>query len=246
MPVFFTPQPSRQEGCCVPVRAGRHISESARWIFSVQNSMELAGPEVVQHYGHLPICHIWVCPWSKNLLNLVPVGSRLCRRHIFKSTRQIYSIRSSMELCRLVVVQRHSNLPMCPIWACPWAKNLSNQVPLGFRLCQTHISETTGWIYTIPSSMELSKPVIVQHHGLMTLTWEFQGQMLKKQYHRNKRAHWHVMKGMWINRKWDTLCGFVLWPLPWPWPWLFMVKFWKAVFQEWEGPLTWNKGDVNR
>ena len=30
----------------------------------------------------------------------------------------------------------------------PRAKNLSNQVPPGSRLCRTHISETAGWIYT--------------------------------------------------------------------------------------------------
>ena len=29
--------------------------------------------------------------------------------------------------------------------------------------------------------MELSKPVVVQHHGLTTLTLDFQGQMLEKQ-----------------------------------------------------------------
>ena len=36
-----------------------------------------------------------------------------------------------MDLSGPVVVQCHSYLPMCPIWACPWAKNLSNQAALG-------------------------------------------------------------------------------------------------------------------
>ena len=36
-----------------------------------------------------------------------------------------------MDLSRPVVVQRHSYLPICPIWACPWAKNLSNEAALG-------------------------------------------------------------------------------------------------------------------
>ena len=37
-------------------------------------------------------------------------------------------------------------------------------------------SETAGWVYTVRSSMELSKPVVVQHYGLMTLTLDFLGQ----------------------------------------------------------------------
>ena len=45
-------------------------------------------------------------------------------------------------------------------------------------------------------SMELSKPVVVHYHGLMTLTLGFQDQMLKKLYHRNRRAEWHKTKGI--------------------------------------------------
>ena len=40
----------------------------------------------------------------------------------------------------------HGHLPICPIWTCPWAKNLAYQVPLGSPHCGTQISETTGWI----------------------------------------------------------------------------------------------------
>ena len=47
------------------------------------------------------------------------------------------------------------------------------------RLCRTHIFETAGWITTIRSSMELSRPVVVQHQGHLTLTLDFQGQILK-------------------------------------------------------------------
>ena len=36
-----------------------------------------------------------------------------------------------MDLSRPVVVHCHSYLPICPIWVCPWAKNLSNQAALG-------------------------------------------------------------------------------------------------------------------
>ena len=74
------------------------------------------------------------------------------------------------------------------------------QVPLGARFCGTHISETTGWIYTIWNSIELSKPAAAQHHRLMTLTLDFQGQMLTKLYHRNRRADWHGTKGMSFDR----------------------------------------------
>ena len=56
------------------------------------------------------------------------------------------------------------------------------------RLCGTHIFETTGWIYTIRSSMELSGPVAVQHRGHLTSTLDFQGQILKMLYLRNGRA----------------------------------------------------------
>ena len=48
----------------------------------------------------------------------------------------------SMELSRPVVVQHRSHLPICPIWACSWAKILSNMAPLESRLCGTQISET--------------------------------------------------------------------------------------------------------
>ena len=96
------------------------------------------------------------------------------------------------------------------------------------RLCRTHISETTGWIYTILSSMELSWPVVVQHHAHLTLTLDFQGQILKLLYLRNERAAWHGTTGMWIDRMLHPLCGFQRSPHPWPWPWIFKVKFWKS------------------
>ena len=149
-----------------------------------------------------------------------------------------------MELSRPVhvVVQRHSNLLVCPIWNCPWTRNLSNQVPFGSRLYATLISETTRWIYIVESSMELSKSVVVQHIGLMTLTRDFQGQILNKPYHMNNGADWHGTKGMWIDWKWDKLCGFEF--LPDPWPWILKVKLKKTVSQEWQGSLTWNERGV--
>ena len=101
------------------------------------------------------------------------------------------------------------------------------------RLCGTHISETTTciWIYTIWSPMELSRPVVVQHHGHLTLTLDFQGQILKMLYLWNGRGDWHGMKGMWVDRMLHPLCDFQCSPHPWPWPcwpWIFKVKFWKS------------------
>ena len=161
------------------------------------------------------------------------------------------------------------------------------------RLCRTHISETAGWIYTIWSSMELSRPVVVQHHGHLTLTLDFQGQILKMLYLRNNKADWHRTKGVWVDRMLNPHCDFELSPHPWPWPWILKVKFWKsrnsgmrcpidmewkgcewtecwthvvtlnfdlthdpdleffrsnfeiAVSQEWEGRSTWNERDMS-
>ena len=76
-------------------------------------------------------------------------GCQNCGTHISVAAWRIFSIRSSVELSRLVVVHCHGHLPICPIWACSWAKNLSNLAQIGFRLCGTHISETAGWIYPI-------------------------------------------------------------------------------------------------
>ena len=105
------------------------------------------------------------------------------------------------------------------------------------RLCGTHIAETTGWIYPISSSMELSRPVVVQHHGHLTLTLDFQGQILKMLYLRNGRGDWHGTKGMWVDRMLHPLCGFQLWPQPWPCPWIFKVKFWKSLILWMGGPI---------
>ena len=63
---------------------------------------------------------------------------------------RFFSIRSSMELTRPVVVQSHGHLPFCTIWA----KN-SNLVPVRSRLWGTHISETIGQISSIWGYMEL-------------------------------------------------------------------------------------------
>ena len=59
----------------------------------------------------------------------------------------------------------------------------------------------------------------------MTLTLDFQGQILKMLYLRNGRADWHGTKGIWVDRMLDPCCDFQCSPLPWPWPSIFKVKF---------------------
>ena len=76
-------------------------------------------------------------------------GCQTCGTHISVTAWWIFSVGSSMELSRPVVVHCHAHLPICPIWACPWAENLSNLPQIGSRLCGSHISETAGWIYPI-------------------------------------------------------------------------------------------------
>ena len=105
------------------------------------------------------------------------------------------------------------------------------------RLCGTHIFETAGWISTIRSSMELSRPVVVQHQSNLTLTLDFQGQILKMLYLKNGRADWHGTKGMWVDRMLDPHCDFELWPHPWTWPLIFKVKFWKCCISRMGGPI---------
>ena len=75
-------------------------------------------------------------------------GCQICGTHISVTAWRIFSIRSSVELSRPLVVHCHGHLPICPIWACPWAKN-SNFPQIGSRLCGSHISETAGWMYPI-------------------------------------------------------------------------------------------------
>ena len=72
-----------------------------------------------------------------------------CGTRISATARRIFSIRSSVELSKPLVVHCHGHLPICLIWACPWAKNLSNLAQIGSRLCGMQISETAGWIYPI-------------------------------------------------------------------------------------------------
>ena len=88
------------------------------------------------------------------------VGCHTCGTHLSVTAWLIFSVQSSVELSRPVVVHCHGYLSICPIWACPWAKKISNLPQIGSRLCGMHISEIAGWIYPISSFMDLFGPVV--------------------------------------------------------------------------------------
>ena len=77
----------------------------------------------------------------------------------------------------------------------------------------------------------------------MTLTLDFQGQILKKLYLRNGITDWHGTKGMWVDRMLHPCCDFQCSPHPWPWPWICKVKYWNCCISgmggsthlEWKG-----------
>ena len=77
--------------------------------------------------------------------------------HISKTARRIYSIRSLMKLSRPVVVQRNVLLPICPIWAWPWAKNWYHWSPD----LRAHFAEISGCIYPTRNSIASSIHVVL-------------------------------------------------------------------------------------
>ena len=104
--------------------------------------------------GLLTILSIYISPqgWRGIVITVRAGGQaggcQTCGTHI-SVTWQIFSVRSSVAFSRPVVVHCHCYLAICPIWACPWAKNLSNLPQIGSRLWGMQISETDGWIYPI-------------------------------------------------------------------------------------------------
>ena len=84
---------------------------------------------------------VWAVGWSG--------GCQTCGTNISITAWRIFSIRSSVELSRPLVVHCYDHLPICPTWACPWAKNLSNLLQIGSRFCGSHIFENAGWMYPI-------------------------------------------------------------------------------------------------
>ena len=81
--------------------------------------------------------------------------------------------------------------------------------------------------------MELSRPVVVQQHGHLTLTLNFQGQILKMLYLRNGRADWHGTKGMWIDRMLHPLCDFQL--RPWILSQILKKSYLRNGMADWHG-----------
>ena len=98
-----------------------------------------------------------------------------------------------------------------------------------------------GWLMWHKNEAHLmdAGPTVWPWHltSSMTLTFNFQGQILKLLYLRNARADWHGMKGMWVDRMLDPLCDLDFQPLPWHWPWIFSVKFWNSHITGLQGPI---------
>ena len=102
----------------------------------------------------------------------------------------------------------------------PWifnVKSLNSYIYIGMR----GLIDTEGKRYVDRVLIPTMWP------SAMTLTWDFQGEILKMLYLRNGRAHWHGIKGMWVDRMLNPCCDFQRSPHPWPWHWIFKVKFWK-------------------
>ena len=151
-----------------------------------------------------------------------------------------------MDSSRPVVVQRHSYLPICPIWACPWAKNLSNQAALGSDFAQP--------IYLKPLDGFMPFEVLWNYLDLklcnIMVIWPWP---------------WIFKVKLWKRRMWG-----IAWPIDMKWKGCESIeccthvvtfdvhlthdlnlgfsrsKFENAVSQEWDGRLTWNKKDVSR
>ena len=184
--LLFTPQPSGLEGYCrhgpgglADSRAvgcqtcGTHISVTAWRIFSVRSFVELSRSVVVHCYGKLPTCPIWACPWAKKLVKFAT--------NWVQTMRNAYLWIHWMDLSQL---KFHGLVLTCscaasylfarlPHMGLPMGQKFVKSGSTWARLCGTQISETAGWIYTIWSSMEFSRPVGVQNHGHLTLVLVF-------------------------------------------------------------------------
>ena len=65
----------------------------------------------------------------------------------------------------------------------------------------------------------------------VTLTLDFQGQIMKKGY--NKMVDWHGTKGMGVDRMLNPPCDLELWS----WPWTFKVKLGNRCIPTMGGPI---------
>ena len=227
--------------------------------------MDLSRPVVVQRHSYLPICHIWDCPWAKNLSNEAALGLDFVEPISLKLLDgfiPFWVLWNCLDLlCNIMV-----------IWPWPWIFKVniwkSGISGMGWLIdmegkgcesigCYTHF-ETFNVHFThdldlgfLRSNFENAvsqewegrltwneRDLSWQNVGpmlwrsmftsSMTLTLDFQGQILKKSYLRNGMADWHGTKGMWVDRILDSHCDFKIWPHPWPWSWIFKVKYWNG------------------
>ena len=96
------------------------------------------------------------------------------------------------------------------------------QQRMGYYCNPTHVTPTLG-LSTLTSTM--------------TLTLDFQSQILKKSYLRKGMADWHGREEMWVDKMLDPCCDFQLSPHPCPSPWIFKVKFWKSRLSRMGWPI---------
>ena len=173
---------------------------------------------------HSKFCEIWPI-WPKTCQICHKLGPDFAECILLLSLKLLDGftpfkvLLTCLDLCTVIVI-----CPFAPYGLAHWPKTCQIRQHLGQTLWNPYL--LNHWmIYTIWSSMELSRPVVVQHHGHLTLTLDFQGQIVKMLYLRNGRADWHGTKRIWVDRMLHPLCDFQLWLQPWPWPWIFNVKF---------------------
>ena len=144
-----------------------------------------------------------------------------------------------MDLFRHVVVHchiNHSNLPLCPIWACLWPKTCQTRQHLGQTLWKPYLwnrkidlyhSKLYGIVQTSSYATSLSFHL---HLGFSRSNLE---NLVSLEWERRLTG----TKGMWVHRMLHPLCDFQLRPQPWRWPWIFKVKFWKSSIPEMGWPI---------
>ena len=162
------PCPSGLEGYCCHGPGGWvggcqtcriHISVTAWWVFSFRSSVELSRPVVVHCHGHLPhmglpmhipkSCQIWH-----------KLGPDFVERRFLKPLYGFSPFKAlwtclDLSVCTVIIIK-----PFAPHGLAHGPKFVKGG-STWTRLCGSHFSETAGWIYTIQSYMELSKPVVV-------------------------------------------------------------------------------------
>ena len=93
--------------------------------------------------------------------------------HISETTGWVYSIQSSVDFCTPVVAQYQGNLPDRD---CPWAKNLSNMVPVGSRLCIS-LKPLDGF-YLCPWAKSFSSEITFIRSSWLVVVQQHQGHSL--------------------------------------------------------------------